>query len=525
MRTPAKALLLAAATGLCLAGLASPANAGSYVVSACSPYSTPGAWVQTNTAGSGLTAGNLCGGGEVGPLNGGDGGALYGEDNLNSAAPVADGAQAGWTFTAPSTATITGISYYRALAAYAEPNLVAGLFESGGVPLEECMVGTAFGSSIVCSMPNSQAPTTFSGLSTRSVFFGVVCHALQAGTTGCAGGGNIHYAQADLYSAKVTLSQAALPTLGAPSGALFAGSPVSGSVPVTFEASDPSGIASELVRSESGQTLIVASEACDFTSVQPCPQLPAGSLSVDTTRVADGPHSFSVVVTDAAGNSQDVSSPSVVVDNNGPPAPVGFSAKAAAGGSSNAISLAWANPAGVPAPVTGAMAQLCQALCSAPVSVSASGAAQITAPGPGTFSVRLWLVDAQGRGGAQNAAIASVVVPGGGVGTTTAPGEGSAPPGSTPGVKTIHTVLAAAIKGRRMHVTGTMAAISHAAVNVSWRSRSFGRTLGSGSRVVTIHDHKLVVTFTLSHTARTGAVRVVARSGSRVLAGALARPS
>ncbi len=287
-----------------------------------------------------------------------------------------------------------------------------------------------------------------------------------------------------------------------------------------FAASDPSGIAQELVRSETGQTLVMASQGCDFTTVVPCPQLPGGSLSVDTTRVPDGPHTFSVVVTDAAGNAQTATSPSIVVDNNGPPAPTAFTATP--GAPADTINLAWANPAG-PAPVTGALVQLCQASCPAPISVSPTGAAEITAPGPGVYSLRLWLVDAQGRGSAQNAALATVTVPTPG-GSSKPPG-GSTPPPGTPVPHPIPTKLAAAIKGRQLHISGTIAAVDHAPVKVSWRSRSFGHTLGASSRVVTVHNHKLVATFTLSHMARTGTVRVAVRSGSRILVSALARPS
>ena len=71
------------------------------------------------------------------------------------------------------------------------------------------------------------------------------------------------------------------------------------------------------MRSDTGATLVSAPQACDFSLAQPCPQQPSGSLSVDTRRVPDGPHTFSLVVTDAAGNSQVVTSPPVVVNNTG----------------------------------------------------------------------------------------------------------------------------------------------------------------------------------------------------------------
>ncbi len=209
---------LLALTAAALANLAAiapvPANAGTYVVSACSPLSSPGAWSEINTAPAGLTAGQACGGPAIGALGIGDQGALYAEDNLGASSQIANGAAAGWAFTAPPATTITAISYYRALAAYNEQDLVAGLFEASGQPLEQCMIPLAVsaGDSIVCSMPNTQAPVTFGGLSTSGLFFGVTCRIVD-GAGACIDGGTIHAAQADLYSAQVTLSETAAPTL------------------------------------------------------------------------------------------------------------------------------------------------------------------------------------------------------------------------------------------------------------------------------------------------------------------------
>jgi hypothetical protein len=277
-------------------------------------------------------------------------------------------------------------------------------------------------------------------------------------------------------------------------GTLWGGGVVSGVVPVTFSASDPSGIREQLVRSETGTTVVSALQPCDFTTSPPCPQQSAGSLTVDTTRVLDGQHTFSLVVTDAAGNSQVATSPPVVVDNNGPPPPAGLVASAKGGGSS-VIALAWRNPANPPAPITAARVQLCEAACRAPVPVSSSGAAQITAPGPGLYTVRLWLLDARGRGGSHNAALTTVTV-----------ADSSA----------TRTRIMAVLQGPRLRVSGTIA--RNGRVRVSWRSKRGARTVGHGSRGVTIRRHKLTTTFTLPARARIATTRVVVRSGRRIVA-------
>jgi len=216
--------------------------------------------------------------------------------------------------------TISAISYYRSLAAYAEPDLVAGLFQADGAAIEDCKIPWPFvpGSSNVCSKPNNQAPYTFTGLNTSSLFLGVTCRIVDAHTACIAGGAPLHAARANLYSAKVTLSESTPPTLSNLASPLWGGGVVSGVVPVTFAASDQTGIQQQLVRSDTGQTLSSAVTPCDFTLAQPCPQQPAGSLSIDTRRVPDGPHTFSVVVTDAAANSQVATSPTVIVHNNRP---------------------------------------------------------------------------------------------------------------------------------------------------------------------------------------------------------------
>jgi hypothetical protein len=389
-------LLLAAATP------AAASAAGSYTVTACSPTASPGAWQQLNTFPGGMTSGNECGGPMIGPLDGGDSGALYGEDLIGSTVHSPSGAQAGWTFTAPAGTTITTVSYYRSIdTAGGNLDWLAGLLAANGAQLDTCETGP-------CSKPNNQVAVTLTDLSTSGLFFGIECEPV-APDTDCLAGGTEHYAQADMYSAKVTLSETATPSVSNLGGALWGGGVVWGSEPVTFSTQDPSGISQVALDGPDGQ-IALQPQSCDYSQTQPCPQLSSGSLELNTTELHDGAQTLTLLVTNAAGNTTTVQSPTVVVDNNGPPAPTSLTATAAGGGS-DAIGLSWSDPANPPQPVSGAFAQVCQTSCGAAIAINSSGGAQITAAEPGTYTIRLWLVDQAGRGSAANAATTAVTVP------------------------------------------------------------------------------------------------------------------
>jgi hypothetical protein len=179
---------------------------------------------------------------------------------------------------------------------------------------------------------------------------------------------------------------------------------------VSFDATDPSGIAAVDVLGPSGGSVEDVQESCDFSQVQACPELPAGQVQVDTLALPDGREHVSLKLANAAGDTTVVQGPAVVVDNNGPSAPSSLTAVAASG-TSNLVDLSWSDPANPPEPVQTAYAQLCQASCAAPEQVSTTGGAQVTAPSAGTYTARLWLTDTAGRGSSANAATATVTVP------------------------------------------------------------------------------------------------------------------
>jgi hypothetical protein len=504
----ANAILLVA-LALAVGAVPSAASAaGTYTVSSCSPTNSPGAWQQIDTFPTGMTSGEQCGGPAIGPVGSGDQGALFGEDLIGSTAAIPSGSRAGWQITAPAGIAITAISYYRSVATGLNLDWAAGLFAGSGQPLDTCTSNPD-----ACSSANNQIPQTIGALDTPSLFFGAQCQPVPPDTD-CLAGSSLNYAQAQIYSANVTLAEGAAPAVSNIAGSLWGGGVTSGTAAVMLGASDPSGISQVAVAGPNGA---VASqpEVCDYTQTRPCPQLPEGSVSVNTTQLHDGPQTLTLFVTNAAGHTTSVQSPPVVVDNNGPPAPASFTASPVAS-DTRAIALTWSDPANAPQPVTGAHAELCQASCAAPVAVTGSGSARLDAPGPGTYIVHFWLTDRVGRGGPANAATHSVTIPASSSGSTSA------------GSREANALrLSHHLKGRELTVTvrlpsgaGTAVTVTIRAYRGSRQDSPFTRHVKARDRIATLHFKlsltdlratKLALTAAAAH-ARSATILILARA-------------
>jgi hypothetical protein len=200
-----------------------------------------------------------------------------------------------------------------------------------------------------------------------------------------------------------------------------------------------------------------------------------------------------------------------VIDNNGPPAPRSLTASAVGAGS-NVVNLAWSDPVNPPAPVTGAFAQLCQASCAAAVALSAGGAGQITALAPGSYTVRLWLVDSAGKGGPQNAATAAVSVP------TAPPGGGK---GGGKGTHAKRLRLRARLHGARLTVTALVPTGERGRVGLHLDIVRGNRLLLIARRKVRVRHGVAREVFTLSSETRRVGALVVEASASGVVGGRL----
>ena len=265
---------------------------------------------------------------------------------------------------------------------------------AGGAALEECRIEMPFGSPSICSMPNNQAPRRVHGpqhdqpvLRRPLRHRHARAHRLQRRRRAAPHRASVHVLRGGDAVRELgcrPLTQRRRRALGRRRRLRRRA--------VTFTASDATGIQQQVVQRQPGRTLIAVRHGLRLhAAAQPCPQQPSATLNVDTTRVADGPRTFGSSSPTPPATARPSTSPPVVVDNHGPPPPAGLSATVKPG--SRTVALAWRTRPARPRRSSGAMAQLCSTSCTTAVPVDAFGAAQLTAPGPGLYSVRLWLLD------------------------------------------------------------------------------------------------------------------------------------
>jgi hypothetical protein len=511
---------LTTAVILAVAAWASPSQAlaaGSYQVSACNfaPDAANDSWTWATSdptesphyAEHADCPYRLGGAGGTADQEGG----LSTTDALGLSSGAPPGTSAGWMFTAPTGTTITAITYERYIGHkidpdnYWSPALRAdGMIVSG----ETCLDSVQNGETCSVGGPPGEGgePSAVTGLSAHDLELGIVCHAPVEEE--CITGATEHKVWAAMYGAAVTLSDATPPTLSVPSGALWgpgeAGGFHKGTESVTVSADDVGGGVASIVLSADGRPVETYTAPCSFTFAQPCPSSTGEqTLTLPTTQLSDGTHTLTLVATDAAGNQSTVASQEITVENSAPPPPVGLSATATQAGGSTFMAT-WSDPTGQLAPITGALYQVCPASgsgsCSAPASAPAAGPATVTVPGPGSWSIAVWLINAAGNASPANAAHTSVVVP-----PSSSDGTGHSATVTTP---TIH--VTETLRGRELvvHVSGP----SSGRVRVGFTGRLRGRTVASGAKTVALRHGRLTVMFKLGpRTAAQALIRVSAK--------------
>lgn len=497
----------------------SPARAvatiGSYEVTACNnaPEAVNNSWTWTTTDASqpahfaehANCPYRLGGSGGTSDREGG----LSTTDALGLSSGAPPGTSAAWAFTATSGTTITAITYERYIGHQSDPDNYwspALRVEGTIVPGETCLDSVGNGETCSVGGPPGEGggPTTVAGLSTHQLSLGVVCQAPSGQE--CVTGATLHEVWAAMYGATVTVSDATPPTLSAPSGALWgpgeAGGFHKGTESVTTSAQDSGGGVQSIVLTADGQSVATYAASCNFTFAQPCPAATgAQTFSLPTSRLSDGTHALALVAVDAARNRSTVASQQIIVDNNPPAPPVGLAAAATKAGGST-FTATWTDPSGQVAPITTATYQVCPAsgsgACGAATTAPATGPATVTVPGPGAWSLAVWLSNAAGNGTPANAAHVTLTVP---------PSSSGGSGGSTTKA-TIH--VSETLSGRELivHVRGP----ATGKVRLSFTGRLHGRTVAASARTVVLKHGKLTAIFKLGpRTAAHALIRVSAK--------------
>jgi hypothetical protein len=380
--------LLAAAAAF-MAVAASSSQAGTYPVTACNaaPGNVNHAWVASSTTAH-LATSQTC------PSSGVASGLLTQDVLVTSDTLPGDGAQ--WTFAAPTGTAITAISYDRYAYLDGDDGWSPGLRLADGTSFDRCTIP---GGSTGCGVGSGPAGTggaiSRTGLSTTALTFGLYCDPITGGGQ-CLSGFTIHSATAALYGSTVTVSDSVAPALSGAGGNLTSASGYrSGSQSGTLTATDSTGIKQTSVYVD-GTQYDATARTCDYTYAAPCSSLTAGTLSLNTAQVADGSHSVQLAATDAGGNEVKTSAVSMTFDNTAPAAPTGLAVAGGASKATNSFDVSWTNPGGAQvAPLTNVRYQVGSGAVQTLGLVTQASA--ITLPGSGSYTLRVWLVDAAGN--------------------------------------------------------------------------------------------------------------------------------
>jgi hypothetical protein len=263
------ALILAA---VCSAAGAGPVKGATYAVESCSNGSLSG-WSPFQ---SGLWSGwvSSCGGAA---------GAMQ--------AWISTGASsgAGWTFTAPAD---TEIAAFRVTRAYTLPG--DRPYGTGVYLLETKGSGAGyfnFRANYGGPLGDGPSTETAAGLTGQTT---LSAHVACGGGLDCTGNGTLN-----VYAARIDLRDDLAPVLSAVSGSLLAPGAQKGTRAVSYSASDRgSGVYREQLVVD-GTVRAERQLGCSSTLVVPCPLSTSGTVTLDTTRLADGEHEVELVLWDA----------------------------------------------------------------------------------------------------------------------------------------------------------------------------------------------------------------------------------
>ncbi len=531
------AYLAASALLLAVALLPATAHAGTYKVTACNdaPGGANNSWFPFNTDTTHLQTRISCPyttneGQQANQENG-----IATTDILELPNGAEKGAQAGWKTEVPEDETITGISYNRMLSTQ-DQYWIPALRANDTILQGQTCTPPISGSCLTGSGPGGENEATITGLKAKTLTLGLEC-TVPSGQQCITGADGFHAAVATMYGATITIEDPTPPTLNTPTGTLWEPGTHAGfhkgTESVTVTAQDAGAGVQSIVLAADGHPLKTYSAPCNFTLIQPCP-LSTGqqTLTLPTTELTDGTHILTLTATDAADNESQVATKQITVANDPPPPPTNLTATPTQAGSST-FNVTWTNPAHA-APITEATYQICTASnpndCTEQLTAPAEGPATVTVPGPGDWTLAVWLHDAAGNSSPTNAGHTTLTVTreeshaestsasntnGGSSGSSnsddsTDDSDPNTPPNKPHITETLHG------HKLRIHITG----LSSGVVRVHYTARYDGKVIAAHSKKALLcHGKALTMTFTLSARAAAHAtIRVSAQLGRNPMA-------
>ena len=318
--------------------------------------------------------------------------------NVGGSFSTPAGSEGGWIFDAPAGASIASFTMQGPFLG--TNGWQAAVMAAGQVPVENCP-----GSNCPGAYKYLLGNVSYSGWGAPSVIVRLRC----ASSNGCPN--NAVYGYANVYASSVTIADSTPPGVRITGGPLVSGGWRRGVETVSYDAGDNVGI-KEVQAFIDGAPRASAPRGCWYGSKTPCPN-GGGTLSVDTSGIADGAHRLTVRAIDAADNVADATQ-TINTDNTPPSSP---SAAALRGDapwrSTNQFDVSWSNPPQSGGPVAAAVYRLCPERNEAAdlrgcVSGSRSGTniariSDLQVPAPGAWTLRLWLRDAAGNEAASSA--------------------------------------------------------------------------------------------------------------------------
>ena len=234
-------------------------------------------------------------------------------------------------------------------------------------------------------------------ISASSIIIGLYCTDSDVHT--CGNGALLTHADAEIFSAFLTISDPTPPTVGTPIGAGWTTDTWSqGTLPLALASTDATGISATRVYAD-GSLIATLQRSCSYDRPRPCSDEPGGAVGLPTAGLADGAHQIAVSGVDAAGNETRVQRAApLLVDNNAPAAPVGLVSPAPSS-TANRFEAHWSLPPDAGSPIVAARYQLCQAgVCGAvQTAPSLTAVDGLALPAEGEASLRVWLVDDLGH--------------------------------------------------------------------------------------------------------------------------------